>query len=214
VNSWRRLPVPLPPAQHETLASWLCRLAAVHGLNPGDLRRHLRVGPAATAGADEVAALACQLAVVTGYPAGRLARALPELRVPPPDWRSLRHLAQRAFPRCTVRHEAGPVRRLFAHHEYLCTRHGYWIGPPDPSRDDPLMLLAARLPELPAAQHKLHRTQRRHGWAAAFDATAAATSICIDLRFRAACTTRCGCGGSSAWTCSCQTATGARCSWP
>jgi len=22
------------------------------------------------------------------------------------------------------------VRRLFAHHEYLCTRQGYWIGLP------------------------------------------------------------------------------------
>ena len=184
MNSSRRLPIPLPPAQHETLASWLHRLAAVHGLNPGDLRRHLRIGPAAGR-ADETAALACRLAAATGYPARRLAQALPELRVPVPDWRSLRHLVQRACPRSTARYEAGPVRRLFAHHEYLCTRHGYWIGPPDPSRDDPLTPLAARLRGLPAAQHELRRTERRHGWAATFDATAAATGICIDLRFRA-----------------------------
>ena len=31
----------------------------------------------------------------------------------------------------------------------------------------------------------LRRTERRHGWAATFDATAAATGICIGLRFRA-----------------------------
>ena len=39
------------------------------------------------------------------------------------------------------------------------------------------------MPELPAAQRTLCRAQRRHGWAATFDATAAATAICIDLRF-------------------------------
>jgi hypothetical protein len=126
-----------------------------------------------------------RLAAVTGYPPGNLARALPELRVPEPEWLALRHLAQRACPRCTARHQGGPVRRLFAHHEYLCTRHGYWIGPPDPSSDDPLTPLAAQVPELPAAQRGLFRAQRRHGWAAVFGATAAATGVCIELRFGA-----------------------------
>jgi hypothetical protein len=64
-----------------------------------------------------------RLAAVTSYPAGNLTWALPELWVPEPNWPSLRHLAQRACPRCTARHQGGPVRRLFAHHEYLCTRH-------------------------------------------------------------------------------------------
>jgi hypothetical protein len=41
VSAWRRLPAPVPPARHETLASWLHRLAAVHGLHAGDLRAHL-----------------------------------------------------------------------------------------------------------------------------------------------------------------------------
>lgn len=42
-----------------------------------------------------------------------------------------------------------------------------------------------RLPELVTAQHRLRDTERRHGWAATFDATAAATSICVNLRFSA-----------------------------
>src|SRR6266851_1418735 len=104
-------------------------------------------------------------------------QALPELRVPEPDWLSLRHLAQRACPRCTARHQGSPVRRLFTHYEYLCTRHGYWTGPPDPSRDEPPRPLAAQVPELAAAQRTLSRTRRLHGWAATFNATAAATSI-------------------------------------
>ncbi len=180
---WRRLPIPQPPARQETLASWLHRLATVHGLSAAELRHHLRIGTRVSGDPDQVRELAGRLAAVTGYPADRLARAVPELRAPAPDWTTLRHLAQRACPRCTARHPGGPVRRLFAHHEYLCTRHGYWIGPPDPTRDDPPPRLAARLPELVPAQRQLRRTERRHGWAAAFDATAAATGICVDIRF-------------------------------
>jgi hypothetical protein len=74
---------------------------------------------------------------------------------------------------------------LFAHHEYLCVRHGYWIGPPDPTRDDPPPRLAGRLPELVTGQQRLRRVAQHHGWAATFDATAAATGICVNLRFSA-----------------------------
>jgi TniQ len=181
VSDWRRLPAPVPPAQHETVASWLHRLAVVHGLHASDLHAYLGIGRSALG---RRGGLTFRLAAVTGYPASHLAWALPELRVPEPDWLSLRHLAQRACPRCTARHQGGSVRRLFAHHEYLCARHGYWIGPPDPSRDDPPRPLAAQVPELAAAQRTLGRTRRRHGWAATFDATAAATGICLDLRIR------------------------------
>ena len=196
---WRRLPIPLAPAQHETLASWLHRLAAVHGLATAELRRHLRIGPH-VGGPDELRDLARRLAAVTGYPADRLARALPELRVPPPDWQSLRHLAQRACPRCTARHQGGPVRRLFAHHEYLCARHGYWIGPPDPTRDDPPLRLGGRLPDLVAAQHRLRRTDA--GTAGRLPSTPppqrpASASTCAS----APSTIPCGHVGNGAWTC-------------
>jgi TniQ len=182
---WRRLPITLPPAQNETVASWLHRLATVHGLPSGELRQHLHIG---TRGADidKVGhGLRRRLAAVTGHPVEALVWALPELRAPAADWPALRHLAQRACPRCTVRYEGGPVRRLFAHREYLCVGHGYWIGPPDPTRDDPQPHLVTAVPELLAAQRRLDRAERRYGWAATFDATAAATSICIDLRFGA-----------------------------
>lgn len=181
MSDWRRRPASVPPAQHETVASWLHRLASVHGLRAADLRAHLGIGQAAPG---SVPGLMPRLAAVTGYPPGNLAWALPELRKPGPDWLALRHLAQRACPRCTARHQGGPVRRLFAHHEYLCIRHGYWTGPPDPSRDDPPLPLAAQVPELAAAQRTLDRTRRLHGWEAAFDATVVATSICIELRIR------------------------------
>jgi hypothetical protein len=181
----RRLPIPLAPAQQETLASWLHRLARVHGLSSSELRRHLHVGPRIPDDPAELRGLIRRLAALTGHAAEKLAWALPELRMPPPDWRGLRHLAQRGCPRCTVRHEGGPVRRLFAHHEYLCLRHGYWVGPPDPTRDDPPVRLATPLRELIAGQRRLRRTERRYGWAVAFDVTAAATKICIDLRFGA-----------------------------
>jgi len=185
VTSWRRLPIPLAPAQQETLASWLHRLATAHGLVTAELRHHLRIGPHLGDDPEELRTLARRLSAVTGHPADRLAQALPELRTPAPDWPALRHLAQRACPRCTARHQAGPVRRVFAHHEYLCVRHGYWIGPPDATRDDPPPQLAGQIPQLVVAQHRLRRTARRHGWAATFDATAAATSICVNLRFSA-----------------------------
>jgi hypothetical protein len=184
VTEWRRLPIPLPPAHHETVASWLHRLAAVHGLSSADLRQHLRTGLQVT-DAERAQDLAHRLAAVTGQPAGRLAWALPELRMPAPDWRRLRHLTQRSCPRCTARYEGGPVRRLFAHHEYLCNRHGYWIGPPDPTQDDAPRRLAGPLPELVAGQRRLRDAERRYGWAATFDATVTATQICIDLRFSA-----------------------------
>ena len=32
-----RLPVAVPPARHETLASYLARLASLHGLDPREL---------------------------------------------------------------------------------------------------------------------------------------------------------------------------------
>ncbi|MGO9500165.1 MAG: hypothetical protein ACLPUO_00940 [Streptosporangiaceae bacterium] len=35
------------------------------------------------------------------------------------------------LPRCDARHDGGPVARLLPRYHYVCTRHRYWIGPPD-----------------------------------------------------------------------------------
>jgi hypothetical protein len=72
---------------------------------------------------------------------------------------------------------------LFAHHQYLCARHGYWLGVPDPTQDEPPSPLAAQFPELAAAQRRHRRLVTRYGWKATFSAVVAATGICLDLRF-------------------------------
>jgi hypothetical protein len=48
-----------------------------------------------------------------------------------PAWAAWRHQPQPRCPRCDARHDGGPVTRLLPHHHYVCSRHGYWIGPPD-----------------------------------------------------------------------------------
>lgn len=141
-------------------------------------RRSYLVAPA------KLRSLVRRLAAVTGHPVGGLARALRELRVQAPDWRTLRRLAQRACPQCTACHEGGSVRRLFATTSTCASDTGTdWPTRPDARRPPPR--LAGRLPEPVAGQHRLRRTERRCGWAATFDATAAATKIYVDRRFSA-----------------------------
>ena len=123
-----RLPVAVPPARHETLASYLARLASLHGLDPGELWHQVSTPQPGTRRRDVDPG---RLAAITGRPAEHLARALPELRRPGPDWQTWRHQPQPGCRRCDARHEGGPVTRLLPHHRYVCTRHRYWIGPPD-----------------------------------------------------------------------------------
>jgi hypothetical protein len=179
----RRLPIPLPPAHGEVLTSYAGRLAAVHGLPAAELWNHLSV---ADRPGQRRRITLDRLATATGHPPGNLAQALPGLHNPVPEWLALRHLPQRACPQCTARHRGGPVRTMLAHHQYLCVRHGYWLGVPDPTQDEPPPPLAARYPELAAAQRRHQRLVGRHGWKVTFGAVVAATGICLDLRFSAA----------------------------
>src|SRR5689334_13151579 len=55
----------------------------------------------------------------------------PELLDPAPDWTAWLHQPQPGCPRCDARHDGGSIQRLPPHHRYVCTRHRYWIGPPD-----------------------------------------------------------------------------------
>lgn len=66
--------------------------------------------------------------------------------------------------------------QLLGHHDYVCTRHRIWIGPPDlPDRPQPAL---PQLPEVVAAQHAHRRLLRRFGPAATYDAVLTGFLIC------------------------------------
>ncbi|WP_204903185.1 TniQ family protein [Mycobacterium kansasii] len=170
------LPLPAGPAQHETLASYLNRLAALHGLPVRELWDQLSI---ARPGSTRRVAVAERLAVVTDRPPEHLFGALPELRDPAPDWTLWRHQSQPGCPRCDARHEGGPVLRLLPHHHYVCTKHHYWIGPPDAGQ--PATPLDERLSDIVTAQRQHQRVVTRLGGAAMFDAVLTGFLICGHL---------------------------------
>ena len=169
-----RLPIPAAPARYETVASYLSRLANLHGMPALELWEPISTPRPGTNRRDVIAD---RLAALVGRAQDHLARALPELRDPAPDWTAWRHQAQPGCPRCDARHDGGPVARLLPHHRYVCMRHRYWIGPPDAGQpatpiDDP------QLHDLVRAQRQHVRVLRRYGAAAAFDAVLTGFLIC------------------------------------
>jgi hypothetical protein len=169
-----RLPIAVAPAHHETAASYITRLANLHGIPFPELWRQVS-RPRQPASTTMVIA-GDRLAAVTRIPQERLARALIEIRHPEPDWLAFRHEPQHGCPRCTGRRPGGPVRQLFPHHRYVCTRHRIWIGPPDLT-DQPYPLLDP-LPEIVAAQRAHLRLLHRLGPAATYDAVLTGFLIC------------------------------------
>lgn len=169
-----RLPIAVAPAHHETAASYVARLATLHGVPFPELWRQVS-RPRQSASTTMVIA-GDRLAAVTGIPETRLARALVEIRQPEPDWLAFRHEPQHGCPRCTARHPGGAVRQLFPHHRYVCTRHRIWIGPPDLT-DQPYPALD-QLPEIVAAQRAHLRLLHRLGPAATYDAVLTGFLIC------------------------------------
>lgn len=172
-----RLPIPVAPARHETVASYLSRLAALHGMPSRELWEQISTPRPRTNRRDVIPE---RLASITGRPPSQLARALHELQDPAPKWAALRHQSQPRCPRCDARHEGGPVARLLPHHDYVCTRHQYWIGPPDAGQaatplDDP------ELDDVVRAQRRHRRLVRRYGHAATFDAVLTGFLICGHL---------------------------------
>uniref|UniRef100_UPI003F497F35 hypothetical protein n=1 Tax=Amycolatopsis sp. CA-096443 TaxID=3239919 RepID=UPI003F497F35 len=162
-----RLPITVRPAHRELAVSYLARLAALHELPAEDLWRH--VSRNRRLDGDLLAQLA-------GQPRARLGRAIVELLDPEPDWLALRHEPQRGCRRCTAGHHGGPVLLLLRHHDYVCTRHRIWIGPPD-LLDHPQPSLA-ELPEVVTAQHRHRRLLARLGPAATFDAVLTGFLFC------------------------------------
>ena len=171
-----RLPVAVPPARHETVASYLARLASLHGLAPGELWHQVSSPQPGTRRRDVDPG---RLAAITGRPAEHLARALPELRRPGPDWQAWRHQPQPGCPRCDARHDGGPVTRLLPHHRYVCTRHRYWIGPPDAGQ--PATPLGPELAGIVQAQWRHLRLLRRYGPALTYDAVLTGFLLCGHL---------------------------------
>jgi hypothetical protein len=173
-----RLPVTARPARHEILASYLGRLAALNSLDGDELWNRVTLPTAEPRPRRRLPDTAA-VAALTGREPAELAAALPELRAPAPDWQSLRHVPQAGCPRCDAAHPGGQVYRLLAHHEYACTRHRHWIGPPDISRPGPEL---PGLPEIITAQRRHLRLVRQHGWALAHDGILTAFMICGHLR--------------------------------
>ncbi|MEU7892474.1 TniQ family protein [Nonomuraea sp. NPDC049152] len=171
----RTLPIAVPPARHETSASYLARLAALHGLDGDELWKRVSVPtPSPARRTIDIH----QLSALTGRPPSHLAGALLELRDPPPTWEAFRHIPQIDCPRCDAHYPGGPVFRIFPHHRYVCTRHQYWIGPPDINHPGPNLEI---FPDIVTAQRQHLRLVRRHGWAAAYDAVLTAFMICAHL---------------------------------
>jgi TniQ len=171
-----RLPLPVAPARHETVASYLTRLSTLHGLHPRELWEPISTPRPGTSRRD---VRVDRLAAITGRPIEQLTRALPELRNPAPNWTAWRHQPQPRCPRCDARHDGGPVARLLPHHRYVCTRHRYWIGPPDAGQ--PATPLDPELRDVVRAQRQHLRLLRRHGAAAIFDAVLTGFLICGHL---------------------------------
>jgi hypothetical protein len=171
-----RLPIAVPPARHETLASYLGRLASLHGISPGELAGQVSARPPGTA---RHAIDPGRLAAVTGRPPGHLVLALPELGDPGPHWQAWRHQPQPSCPRCDARHDGGLVTRLLPHHRYVCTRHRYWIGPPDAGQS--ATPLDPGLDDIIRAQRQHLRLLRRHGIAVTYDAVLTGFLICGHL---------------------------------
>jgi hypothetical protein len=169
-----RLPIAVAPAKQETVASYLARLANLHGLQLRELWDPISV---ARPGGRRRDVLADRLAAVTGQRREHLVRALPELH-PAPGWSALRHQPQPGCPRCDARHPGGPVTRLLPHYRYVCTRHRYWIGPPDVDQRATALL---GLDDVVRAQRHHLRLLCRHGAAATFDAVLTGFLFCGHL---------------------------------
>ena len=169
-----RLPIAVAPAQQETVASYLARLASLHGLPLRELWE-----PISVPRPGEPAARRPRRPAGGRHrpPREHLVRALPELH-PAPGWSALRHQPQPGCPRCDARHPGGPVTRLLPHHRYVCTRHRYWIGPPD--IDQPATALGG-LDDIVRAQRHHLRLLGRHGPAAAYDAVLTGFLFCGHL---------------------------------
>ena len=157
-----RLPVTLPPIHHETIGSYLHRLAVANNRPARKLASLLGPLPADFTPASDTTAgwthdSPHQLATLTGRPLDRLAKALP----------GLASFLDQSAPRqatiigrpcrcCTARRGATTLVITYVPaHQHLCRHHQRWTRAP---HDIPL----TNLPDTVAAQRRLDRLARRH----------------------------------------------------
>jgi IclR family acetate operon transcriptional repressor len=125
----RRLPVPVPLMQTETLASYLARLATANHLDPRDLRAHL--GMTTRTRPPDLD----RLAAMTGHGPHRLADVLADAR-PPPGRSRLAPLTGRiACRRCTARRGIAGDVYCVDPDQRVCHRHRRWLGGPTEDAD-------------------------------------------------------------------------------
>jgi len=157
------LPIALPPVHHETLGSYLARLADANRLKPSTLpallseARHLQRDGDHTRhwhphAIDDLAAL-------TGRPATTLLHALPALREHPNPPQAITETTEhRIRPACrdcmAARGIHGLVIQRAAHHDHVCLRHRRWLPAGDQYRLD-------ALPEVMRANIRHRRLARR-----------------------------------------------------
>jgi hypothetical protein len=164
----RRLPVPVPLMQTETLASYLARLATANHLDPRDLRAHL--GMATRTRPPDLD----RLAAMTGHAPHLLDDVLVDAR-PPPGRSRLAPLTGRiACQRCTARRGIAGDVYCVDPDQRVCHRHRRWLGGPTEDADQHDL---TGLPEVWAAQRRHHRLLRRHGTETARSALYWATKI-------------------------------------
>ncbi|WP_433521294.1 TniQ family protein [Nocardia pseudovaccinii] len=159
----RLLPIPIPPALHETLESYLRRLSATNRVHPEDLKHHLDFDP--TLPIDTISPNNLNgLSIVTGYPPTELARALPELDHRHTTATLFRRQPMPACPRCTSRHRGGPVTRYYPHHVRTCPKHLLWIGHQPARHHQPRTFVdISAAANVIAAQTRHRRLARRRG---------------------------------------------------
>lgn len=158
----RRLPVTVALVRHETIGSYLHRLARANHLKPNALTRYVN---AADDNRFEV------LEALTGHRAERLDDLLVTSIHP------RRHRRQEACRRCAAQSDIlTPVHLAAPVHHTVCRSHKRWLTD-DAGTDDGRQYPLHDLPEILRAQRRHRRLVRDHGVDQAADAVAAAEHI-------------------------------------
>ncbi|WP_130510007.1 TniQ family protein [Krasilnikovia cinnamomea] len=179
----RSLPSRPRPIDHETLTSYLQRLAAANHLAPATLVHHLhgRWAPTASVNVE-------RLAAAVEMPERFLRYALPELRnayehaVMNKAGRNVDLIQTNIRPACRLcmaaRGILQRVHRWTAPEHNVCLRHGLWIGTPQHDLEDVHQPEISLEPEIAAAQKRHLNLHRRYRRPAVTSAYTEASAVC------------------------------------